>query len=152
MYRSFVRETNSMLNTRLKNQSLSTSQVSTQQNQPGSNYTTTEEAEVNPPAVPLTQDLGEAPPQVEPIQPQDSPILRQISILMEMIHMLQGQITTLTSQVNKLVCQAASNTVYNTVAETHISTTLASTLNEEEPVSEMTENKERDIEENYQSH
>ena len=108
MYRSFVRETNSMLNTRLKNQSLSTSQVSTQQNQPGSNYTTTEEAEVNPPAVPLTQDLGEAPPQVEPIQPQDSPILRQISILMEMIHMLQGQITTLTSQVNELVCQAAS--------------------------------------------
>ena len=76
MYRSFVRETNSMLNTRLKNQSLSTSQVSIQQNQSVSNYTTTEEAEVNPPAVPLTQDLGEAPPQVETTEPQDSPILK----------------------------------------------------------------------------
>ena len=64
---------------------------------------------------------------------------------MKMTHTLQGQITTLTSQVNEHVCQAASKTVYNTVDETYISTTLASTLNEEEPVSEMTENTERDI-------
>ena len=149
MYRSFVRETNSVLNTSLEitdNQSLSGSQVSTHENQSGSNYTTLEEVEVIPPGEPETQQLGEPSVQVhvESTQPQDTPIMRQISTLMDMIHTLQGQITTLTSQVNDLVCQAANKTIYRTVDETSISATLNGAENEE-TVNDTTEDNDRDI-------
>lgn len=149
MYRSFVRETNSVLNTSLEitdNQSLSGSQVSTHENQSGSNYTTLEEVEVIPPGEPETQQLEEPSVQVhvESTQPQDTPIMRQISTLMDMIHTLQGQITTLTSQVNDLVCQAANKTIYRTVDETNISATLNGAENEE-TVNDTTEDNGRDI-------
>lgn len=147
MYRSFVRSTNSVLNTSLDiqdNQGLSGSQVPTQDNQSGSNYTTLEEPEVIPPAEPEAEQLRELSVQVESTQSQDTPIMRQISTLMDMIHTLQGQITTLTNQVNDLVCQAASKTVYRTVDETNISTTLNDNMEIEETVSDMIEGTDRD--------
>ena len=61
MYRSFVRETDSALNTSLEitdNQSVSGSQVSTHENQSGSNYTTLEEVEEIPSGEPETQQLS----------------------------------------------------------------------------------------------
>ncbi|MEW8542647.1 MAG: GDSL-type esterase/lipase family protein [Candidatus Thiodiazotropha sp.] len=118
MYRKFVQETNSVLNrsTSVDNQNslrLSESQVSTQINQSGSSNLTTTEAEVEPPAVPTTEQS------VDSTSQQDTPVIRQISALMDMVHSLQGQISTLTTQINQLVEQAANDTIYRTVDQTN---------------------------------
>lgn len=122
MYKSIIKETNSVLNTCLQkqdNQSLSSSQISTQPNQSGLiNYRTTEAGNDHP-AVMITQQPNETS-----TEPQDSPIIRKVSTLMDMIHTLQEQITTLNSQVNDLVSQA----IYRSVDETHISDTSKETV------------------------
>lgn len=97
MYRKFVHETNSVLNrsTGVDNQDslrLPESQVSTQINQTGSSNLSTTEAEVEPPAVPATEQPGH----VDTTSQQDTPVIRQISALMDMVHSLQGQISALT--------------------------------------------------------
>lgn len=121
MYRRFVQETNSVLNksTSVANEAslrLSESQVSTQSNQSRSTNLTTIETEVEPPAVPATEQSG---PDVDSTSQQDTPVIRQISALMDMIHSLQGQITTLSTQVNQLVEQAVKDTLYRTVDQTN---------------------------------
>ena len=129
MYKSFVREISTVLNASIDNQD-NASQISTQINLSDSNHTrrdthTTEEV---PPAVPATQQME----QVESTQLQDTPVIRQISTLMDMIHTLQGQISTLTNKVNNLVQQAAVQTLYRTVDETHVNTTIENTQNQSE--------------------
>lgn len=123
MYRCFIRDTNSMLNTDLQkesNKSLSVSQISTQPDLCGLiNCNTTEETGNEPPAELITQQ-----PLETSTDPQDSPVIRKISLLIDMIHTLQGQVTTLTNQVNELVSQE----VYRTVDET--SETVTQTINE----------------------
>lgn len=119
MYRKFVQETNSVLNrsTGVDNQDslrLPESQVSTQINQTGSSNLSTTEAEVEPPAVPATEQPGH----VDTTNQQDTPVIRQISALMDMVHSLQGQISALTKQINHLVEQAANDTLYKTVDQT----------------------------------
>lgn len=125
MYRCFIRETNSVLNTHLQeqhNQSLSVSQQSGL-----ITLNTTDEAGDESPGAVLTQQ----PPETS-AGPQDSQVIRKITILMDMIKILQGQITSLTSQVNDLVSQA----VYRTVDETHTTDssreTVIHTVNESE--------------------
>ena len=128
MYRSFVRDTDSVLNTSLLDQdkeSLSASQVSTQPNQSGL-ITIMEEAREETPGVIRTQQ-----PPDSATDPQDTPVMRRICILMDMIHSLQGgvktmqdEIRTLTKEVNDLASQA----VYRTVDETHITDTSRETV------------------------
>ena len=113
MYRSFVKETDSVLNTSLldqDNSSLSGSQVSTQHNQSGLISILEETAEKETPGVGIRQELPSTN-----TDPQDTPVMRKISVLMEMIHSLQGDvrsiqsnIMTLTKEVNELATQALS--------------------------------------------
>ena len=139
MYRSFVRETNSVLNTSLldqDNESLSASQISTQPNQSGL-INITEEAGEETPGVMLIQELPDTA-----TDPQDSPVMRRICVLMDMIHSLQGEvrtmqgeIRTLTKEVNELATQA----VYKTVDETHITDTSRETVIETVNETELSE-------------
>lgn len=136
MYRSFVRETNSALNTSLMTQdngSLSASQASTQPNE-SVLINTMEQAGEETPGEMITQELPDTATVL-----QDSPVMRKISILMGMINSLQGQITTmqgeirtLTKEVNELTTQAA----YKTVDETYITNmsreTVIETVSERE--------------------
>ena len=128
MYRSFVKDTDSVLNTSLLDQdkeSLSASQVSTQPNQSGL-ITIMEEAREDTPGVIRIQQ-----PPDSATDPQDTPVMRRICILMDMIHSLQGgvktmqdEIRTLTKEVNDLASQA----VYRTVDETRIADTSRETV------------------------
>ena len=116
MYKSFVKETNSVLNSSntidiQDNQSLSASQASTQPNQSGTNYTATEGTEEEPPVVLVAEQLG----QVDPTSLQDTPLLHHIPTLMDMIHKQQSILSHLTKQVNPLVEQAANESLYRTV-------------------------------------
>ena len=123
LYRTFIKETDSVLNSsnttdNQNNASLSASQVSTQPNQSGGNYSTCtiEETQVQPPAV----LVAEQPGQVDPATSlQVTPVILHITTLMDMIHKLQRQISILTQQVNKLVEQAANESLYRTVDETN---------------------------------
>ena len=126
VYKSFVREISTVLNTSIDNQD-NASQISTQINQSDSNHTRrdTHTTEEEPPAVPVTQQME----QVESTQLQDTPVIGQIS-LMDMIHTLQGQISTLTNKVNNLVQQAAVQTLYRIEDETNANTTIENTQNQ----------------------
>ena len=132
MYRSFVKETDSVLNTSLLDQdkeSLSASQVSTQPNQSGL-ITIMEEAREETPGVIRTQELPDIA-----TDPQDTPVMRRICILMDMIHSLQGGVNTMQAEIRTLtkeVNELASQTAYRTVDETHIGDTVIETINETE--------------------
>lgn len=115
MYKSFVKETNSVLNSSntadiQDNESLSASQALTQPNQSGTNYTATEGTEVELPVV-LVTEQG----QVDPTNLQDMPVLHHITMLIDMIHKQQSILNHLTQQVNRLVEQAANESLYKTV-------------------------------------
>ena len=91
MYKSFVKETNSVYNSSNTtdsqgNQSLSASQASTQPNQSGTIYTATEGTEEEPPVVPVAEQPG----QVHPTHLQDTPLLHHILTLIDMIHKQQS--------------------------------------------------------------
>ena len=100
LYRTFIKETDSVLNSsnttdNQNNASLSASQVSTQPNQSGGNYSTCtiEETQVQPSAV----LVAEQPGQVDPATSlQVTPVIHHITTLMDMIHKLQRQISILT--------------------------------------------------------
>ena len=104
LFRTFVKETSTLLNTSTDSQDRSSVTVST-----------TQAPEEGHPVEPEEQQPDKVFTQL-----QYSPILRQVSAMMDMISTLQGQITTLTTQVNKLVEQAASESLYQTVGETSI--------------------------------
>ena len=94
LFRAFVKENGSLLNTNIVNETVS-SQDSTHFQ--GDNETiineTAEEPETEPPAGAVS---SQQPRQVTDLTClQDSPVIRQISTLMDMISNLQGQITTL---------------------------------------------------------
>ena len=115
LFRTFVKETSTLLNTSTDSQdrsSVTTSQKSTHPNE-SLMISTTQAPEEGRPVEPEEQQPDKIYTQL-----QDSPILRQVSAIMDMISTLQGQITTLTTQVNKLVEQAASESLYQTVEET----------------------------------
>ena len=129
MYKSFVRETNSVLNTSLLDQdnaSLSGAQVSTQHNQSGLIINILEEtAEKETPGV-IRQELPSTN-----TDPQDTPVMRKISVLMEMIHSLQGDVRLIQSNImtlTKEVTELASQALYQTVDETHIDNTSPGTV------------------------
>ena len=111
MFRSFVRDTNAVLNT---------SSNSTQDTQCNDSL---QQAEVVNPTEPV-QQVESAAHSAAATPLQDSPIIRQISSLMDMIHTLQGQISTLTCKVNDLVKQATDQTFFKTVDETRISASV----------------------------
>ena len=146
MYRSFVKETDSVLNTSLldqDNSSLSGSQVSTQQNQSGLISILEETAEKETPGVVIRQELPSTN-----TDPQDTPVMRKISVLMEMIHSLQGDvrsiqsnIMTLTKEVNELATQA----LYKTVDETHIDEPSPGTVIEIVNETELSERNDRKL-------
>ena len=117
LFRTFVKETSTLLDTSTDSQdrsSVTTSQKSTHPNESLMVSTTQAPEEGHP------VEQEEQQPDKVYTQLQDSPILRQVSAIMDMISTLQGQITTLTTQVNKLVEQAASESLYQTVEETSI--------------------------------
>ena len=118
MYKSFVKETNSVLNSSnatgiQDNDMLSASQVSTQPNISGTNYTATEGAEEEPPVELVAEQLQSV--QLDPTSLQDTPVLHHISILIDMIHKQQNILSHLTQQVNRLVERAANESIYKTV-------------------------------------
>lgn len=117
MFRRFVDETNSVLQTKLDEKTTTLSTTSS------TNDTTVSdnEAEIVQP-----QTLK----QLEAVMPSDSPIMKNISMLMDMVHTLQGQVSKLTNEVNKLVNQATKS-LYQTVDETHFSHTRESILTPE---------------------
>ena len=117
MFKSFVKETNSVLNSsntsnNQDNESLSASQASTQPNQSGTNYTVTTEVTEEEPPVVLIEDQ-----QVDPTSLQDAPVLHHITALIDMIHKQQNILSHLTRQVNRLVEQATNDSLYKTVDE-----------------------------------
>lgn len=119
MYKSFVKETNSVLNSSnttdiQDNESLSASQVSTQPNKSGINYTATEGAEEEPP-VELVAEQLQITKQLDPTCLRDTPVLHHITILIDMIHKQQSILSHLTQQVNRLVEQTANESVYKTI-------------------------------------
>ena len=122
MFRSFVKETNSVLNSsnttdNQDNYSLSASQASTQPNQSMTNYITTEGTEEEPPVV-LIEDQ-----QVDNTSLQDAPVLHHITALIDMIHKQQNILSYLTRQVNRLVERATNESSYRTVDEVSASVT-----------------------------
>lgn len=132
MFRTYVKQTTTLLDTSMDIENVSISQGSTQGNEAEHHSlisNTTEEPQSEPPAEPVTKQ----PEQLEFTQLKDSPVIRQISALMDMISTLQGQINTLTKQVNYLVQEAANESLYRTVDQTNTSSTRLSesTLHQE---------------------
>ena len=107
IFKTFVEETNTLLNTNRVSDTLSTSQNSTQN--PEDNEViineTVEEPEAELPAGPVAQQ----PEQVEFTHLHDFHVIRKISVLMDMIATMQGEMSKLTKEVNDLVRQHAAN-------------------------------------------
>ena len=120
IFKTFVEETNTLLNTNRVSDILSTSQNSThipEDNEVIINETV-EEPVTEPPAGPVTQQ----PEQVAFTHQNDTPVIRRISILMDMISTMQGEINRLTKEVNELVrLHAVEQSLYRTVDETNAS-------------------------------
>lgn len=114
MFRSFVDETNSVLQTKLDEKTTALDTTSSSNDITVSDN----EAEIVQP-----QTLK----QLEAAMPSDSPIMKNISMLMDMVHTLQGQVSKLTTEVNKLVNQATKS-LYQTVDEAQFSHTRESIL------------------------
>lgn len=115
MYKSFVRDTNSVLNSSNRtdtqdNQSLSASPVSTQVDEGGNNYTE-RTADMEPSPVPVLEKSG----QKDNTSLQNAPVIHHITALMDMIHKLQNQITNFTQKVNHLIEKVANESLYTTV-------------------------------------
>ena len=129
MYKSFVKETNSVLNTSLldqDNSSLSGSQVSTQHNQSGLIINILDETAEKDTHGVIRQELPSTN-----TDPQDTPVMRKIFVLMEMIHSLQGDVRSIQSNImtlTKEVTELASQALYKTVDETHIDDTSPGTV------------------------
>lgn len=120
VFRAFVKENDSLLKIDVVNETLSTSQDSTQNQEDNGAIIndTVEEAEIQSPA---GAEAKESEQVVDFTRLKDSPVMRQISALMDMISTLQGQITILTKNVNELVQQAAEQSMYRTVDQISIS-------------------------------
>ena len=120
LFRTYVDQTNTVLETRRNNYTLSCSQDSTQN--PDDNEfiidETVEEPEAETPAGAVAQQAE----QVVFTHLQDSMVLRKISVLMDMISSMQSEMSKLTKEVNDLAAQhVASQTLYRTVDETNAS-------------------------------
>ena len=118
LFRTYVDRTNTVLETRRNNYTISGSQDSTQN--PEDNEfiidETVEEPEAESPAGAVAQE------QVVFTHLQDSMVLRKISVLMDMISTMQSEMSKLTKEVNDLAAQhVASQTLYRTVDETNAS-------------------------------
>ena len=123
LFRTFVKENNSLLNTNMVNETVSENQDSTQ-NQKDNEVlinATVEEPENEPPTGPTAQQSEQV---INFTHLQDSPVIRQISSLMDMISALQGKITTLSRQVNNLVQQVANHSLYRTMDQTSASSPI----------------------------
>ena len=127
MYRGYVKNTNSALDTSVNIQdkeSLSASLVSTQPNQSGL-ITILEEGTPGGIRIQEQPDIA--------TDPQDTPVMRRICIMMDMIHSLQNGVSTMQNEIRTLtkeVNELASQATYKTVDETHISNTVIESINE----------------------
>ena len=119
VFKHFVEETNKLLNTNQVNDTLSTSQISTQNPEDINEIIINETVEeAQPPAEPVAQQ----PEHMAFTHLHDSPVIRKISVLMDMISTMQGEMAKLTKEVNDLVLQHASqHSLYRTVDQTSIS-------------------------------
>ena len=137
VFKNFVEENNTLLNTNQVNDTLSTSQISTHNQEDNMIIIneTVEEPEAQPPA----ESVAQQPEQMAFTHLHDSPVIRKISVLMDMISTMQGEMAKLTKEVNELVLQhAGQQTLYRTVDQTSISS--------------PTLNQSRDNQENEQPH
>ena len=120
IFRTYVDQTNSMLDSNRVNDTLSTSQDSTQS--PENNGLVINETVEEPEAETPTGSVAQQPEQVVLTQLRDSLVLRKISILVDMISTVQKEISKLTKEVNDLAGQHVANqTLYRTVDETNTS-------------------------------
>ena len=120
IFRTYVDHTNSMLDSNRVNDTLSTSQDSTQN--PENNELVINETVEEPEAETPTGSVAQQPEQVVLTQLRDSLVLRKISILMDMISTMQKEMSKLTNEVNDLAGQHVANqTLYRTVDETNTS-------------------------------
>ena len=120
IFKTFVEETNTLLNANRVNDTLSTSQNSTQN--PEDNEIIINETVEDPEAEPPARPGAHQPEQVAFTHLHAPPVIRKISILMDMISTMQGEMAKLTKEVNDLVRQHAANqSLYRTVDQTHVS-------------------------------
>lgn len=123
IYRSFVDETNTLLNTNRASDTLSTTRDSTQN--PEVNKIIINDTVVEPEAEPPTGTVAQQPEQVVFTHLQDSLVIKKISALMDMISNLRSEMSQLTKEVNDLAQQHFANqsvsSVYRTVDQTSAS-------------------------------
>ena len=120
LFRTYVDQTNTVLETRRNNYTLSGSQDSTQN--PEDNEFIIDETVEEPEAETPAGAVAQQPEQVVFTHLQDSMVLRKISVLMDMISTMQSEMSKLTKEVNDLAAQhVASQTLYRTVDETNAS-------------------------------
>lgn len=122
IYRTFIDETNTLLNTNRVSETLSTIQDTTQNSEDNELIIndTLEEPEAQLPAGPVIQQ----PEQVAFTHLQDSLVIRKITALMDMISTIRGEMSKLTKEVNYLAQKLAANqSIYRTVDQTNPSST-----------------------------
>ena len=122
IYRTFIDETNTQLNTNRVSETLPTIQDTTQNSEDNELIIndTLEEPEAQLPTGPEIQQ----PEQVAFTHLQDSLVIRKITILMDMISTMRGEMSKLTKEVNYLAQKLAANqSIYRTVDQTNASST-----------------------------